>query len=113
MQGELSTPCTAQPGPVPPPYCLQWGHWSQWSDPILLAQGCAVPGARVPPTHALCPHAKSIVQNYVFKYLGFHQLCKLSPSIKAAVQAFTGERCCALLGALCAHPTLTPLWGCS
>lgn len=29
--------------------------------------------------------AKSTVQNYVFKYLGFHQLCKLSPSIKVAV----------------------------
>lgn len=39
----------------------------------------------MPPLPLLCPRSKSIVQNYVFKYLGFHQLCKLSPSIKAAV----------------------------
>lgn len=41
--------------------------------------------AAMPPLPVLCPCAKSVVQNYVFKYLGFHQLCKLSPSIKAAI----------------------------
>lgn len=72
-------------------------HGPQIVMKVLLAQVTQV----VPPEHPpclpcphsptmpllplLCPRAKSIVQNYVFKYLGFHQLCKLSPSIKAAV----------------------------
>lgn len=56
----------------------------------------------VPPLPSLCPRAKSIVQNYVFKYLGFHQLCKLSPSIKAAVWVLCWRAgLCHASGSLC------------
>lgn len=52
------------------------------------------------PPHRAC--TKSTVQNYVFKYLGFHQLCKLSPSIKVAVWVLRwGAGLCHAPGSLC------------
>lgn len=59
-------------------------RWAMWSLHSALHPHCIpshVPQLALPLCQAC---AKSIVQNYVFKYLGFHQLCKLSPSIKVA-----------------------------
>lgn len=74
------------------PRAVRDGDASTWVTDVVPPEcppspPCPWLTSRVPslslPLRQAC--AKSIVQNYVFKYLGFHQLCKLSPSIKAAV----------------------------
>lgn len=58
---------------------------------------------------SLCPHTlRALCRINVFKYLGFHQLCKLSPSIKAAVWSSAGKLGCAVPWARCAHPSPGP-----